>query len=70
MKLKKVNYHAFEECDAFENIRFPESVEYVDTYALVYCVNLKRIELPKHLEERCRLEAAIPGRKAPEIIFY
>lgn len=60
---ERICSYAFDECNSIEEIVFEEGVTYVDSYAIYYCENLRRLVLPNTLSnlqydsiyECCRL---------------
>ena len=64
--LKKISHYAFGLCD-FESIRIPENVEYIEIWAFIACLSLKRLELPKSLKGKFYW---ISDKPKPKIVFY
>jgi len=63
---------AFSYCKSLEEIRFPESIKYIDSSALDICKNLKQIEVPLSLKEDFKIVKKIIdfGGVHPKVIYY
>ena len=62
---------AFCRCEKIEEMKFPESVEYISNYALSGCVELKTIKVPKKMEGKYEFKTTVSIHEInPKIIFY
>ncbi|WHE88248.1 leucine-rich repeat domain-containing protein [Lachnoanaerobaculum gingivalis] len=70
--LEEVYFAAFAHCESLEEIRFPESIKYIDISALDTCKNLKQIEVPVSIKENFKIVKKIIdfGGAHPKVIYY
>ena len=66
--LTAIYAYSFGDC-SFTKIKIPESVEYLDSFAIRECYSLKEIELPERLKGEYRW-IETDGIKTPKLVFY